>query len=255
MAHGQRSSLRQSEGREASAAPESPAVRLRLLGGFELEVGLERLDFRPHVQRVLAFLALHDGPLRRTYVSGQLWLDVGQDRAAASLRTALWRLRRISPSIIEITSVDLALAPAVVVDASEVAATAARCLHGSLEADDVEALVGADELLPDWYDDWVFQEREHLRHVRLQAVEAACEGLVAAGRYREAEAAALAAVSADPLRETARCLLIAASLGAGNRAEAARQLEDYRARLDCELGLGPSPRLLDLARTLGHSGQ
>jgi DNA-binding SARP family transcriptional activator len=254
MAPGQRSSLRQREGHEAPAR-ESSAVRLRLLGGFELEVGTERLDIPPHVQRLLAFLALHDGPLRRAYVSGRLWLDVGQDQASASLRTALWRVRRISAPILETTSIDLALASAVVVDATEVATIATRCLHGSLDADDVDALVGADELLPDWYDDWVFQEREHLRQVRMLAVEAACEGLIVAGRYREAESAALAAVSADPLRETARCLLITAHLGTGNRAEAMRQLEDYRARLDCELGLGPSPRILDLARTIGHSGE
>jgi DNA-binding SARP family transcriptional activator len=252
MTRGQGSSLRQRAG-SATSPGESSAVRLRLLGSFELDVGPQRLDVPPHIQRLLAFLALHDRPLRRAYVSGRLWLDVSQKQASASLRTALWRTRLISPPVVETTSFDLALAPAVAVDVSEVAATAARCLHGSLDADDVDAVANADELLPDWYDDWVFEEREHLRQVRLLAVDAACEGLVASGRYREAATAALGAVAADPLRETARSLLITAYLESGNRAEAARQLEDYRARLESTLGLEPSPRILDLVRMFGQA--
>jgi hypothetical protein len=61
----------------------------------------------------------------------------------------------------------------------------------------------------------------------LSALEAACEELVAAGRFRDATTAALAAVTADPLRESARSLLITAYLGSGAHVEAARQFVDF----------------------------
>lgn len=252
MASGRRSSLRHRSAGEV-AAREPLAVRIRLLGGFELVAGRRRHEVPLHVQRLLAFLALRDQPLRREYVSGLLWLDATQEHAFASLRTALWRVRRLPVRVVQATSTHLVLAPSVVVDARELAASAERCLHGRAPpaAADVERLVEGGELLPDWYDEWVVREREELGQLRLLALEAACEALLDAGRGRAAATAALAAVAADPLRESARRLLIATYLRAGNRAEAARQLADFRRRLRDELGLAPSFRMSELERELG----
>lgn len=230
-----------------------PAVRLTLLGGFELELGGRGQRVPPHVERLVAFLALHDLPLRRSYVSGRLWLEGSQEQAFGSLRTTLWRVRRIPAPVVEATSTHLALAPSVAVDARALAEIAERALHrrAPLAAADVERLAEARELLPDWYDDWVSTEREQLGQIRVLALEATCEQLVAAGRYREATTTALAAVRTDPLRESARLLLISTCLRAGNRAEAVRQLDDFRARLKRDVGLDPSIRMLELARRLG----
>jgi len=104
------------------------------------------------------------------------------------------------------------------------------------------------ELLPDWYDDWVLQERERLRQLRLLALEAAGERLLETGRRSEASIVALAAVCADPLRETAYRLLIRSHLAAGNLAEAVRQFGIFRARLWRELGLEPSAEIVELVR-------
>ncbi len=255
MAARQQSSLRHRPGRDG-AIRASPAVRLTLLGGFELESGRRRLQAPPHVQRLLAFLALHDRPIRRTYVSGQLWLDASQEQAFGSLRTTLWRLRRVTAPLVQATSTHLALAPSVAVDAHELAARAERFLHRHppLDPDEVELLATAHELLPDWYEDWVTPERERLSQLRLLALEAACEELVATGCYREATTAGLAAVATDPLRESVRRLLITTYVGEGNYAEAARQFDDFRARLKRELGLEPSFRMLELARAFGSAG-
>ena len=69
----------------------------------------------------------------------------------------------------------------------------------------ITALSG--ELLPDWYDDWVLLEAENWRQLRLHALEVLAGLLTAAGRYGDAAAAALAAVRADPLRESAHAAL------------------------------------------------
>ena len=179
MVGGTRSSLRH------------PAT-LQLLGGFELAAGGAALVVPPHVQRLVAFLALQDRPLRRTYVSGKLWLDSNQEQAFACLRTTLWRLRRASAPIVHATSTHLALDPSVAVDARDVAATAERFLrrHETLDEADIDRLAHASDLLPDWYDDWVGQERDRIGQLRLLALETVCEELVAESRYREAASAA-----------------------------------------------------------------
>ncbi len=220
---------------------------LTLLGGFELRDGSRCASVPPHVQRLVAFLALHDRPLRRAYVSGRLWIDVRQEQAFGALRTTLWRAQKVRPAVVEASSTHIALASPVPVDVRELRAAAQRALHRSpLEPGDIDRLVDAVELLPDWYDDWVLHEREQLTQLRLLALEAACEQFVAAGRFRDATTAALAAVASDPLSESSRSVLISAYLGAGHHVDAARQLADFRHRLKRELGLEPSVRIVEL---------
>ena len=78
----------------------------------------------PASQRLVAFLALHGRPLLRVYVAGSLWLDSTEDRANASLRTALWRLGRPSCRLVEASTTHVALAPAILVDVREAKAAA-----------------------------------------------------------------------------------------------------------------------------------
>ena len=232
---------------------EAIVVRLTLLGGFELRCGRQVVRVPQHVQRLLAFLGLHKRPLRRAYVAGRLWIDVSQEQAFGSLRTTLWRTRKVRAPVVVATSTHLALASSVAVDVRALEASAQRALHGltPLGSAEVDLLTESDELLPDWYDDWVALEREQLAQLRLRALEAACEGLVVAGRLREATAAALAAITADPLRERARLLLISAYFETGDRVEARRQFVDFRDRLKSELDLEPSPQMLELVHALG----
>ena len=62
--------------------------------------------------------------------------------------------------------------------------------------------------------------------------------------------AGLAAISGEPLRESAHRVLIEAHLAEGNASEALRQYETYRRLLDEELGLAPSPRMRALVASL-----
>jgi DNA-binding SARP family transcriptional activator len=62
-------------------------------------------------------------------------------------------------------------------------------------------------------------------------------------RCAEAVEAAMMAVSAEPLRESAQRTLIEAHLAEGNWVEGRRTFEAYRAILDRELGTQPAPEL------------
>jgi DNA-binding SARP family transcriptional activator len=184
-------------------------------------------------------------------------LEASQEQAYGSLRATIWNARRLHCHLIEASSTHVALSPLVHVDVRELEQCAERVLRGDgpLLGPDIELLAHASELLPDWYEDWVLDEREQLHELRLLALESAAENLIAAHRNSEASIAALAAVNAEPLRESAYYVLVRASLAAGNLAQAHRHFSTFRVRLNQRLGLEPSPRMLELIMTTGIDSQ
>lgn len=235
--------------RYATAQP--AYAQLTLLGGFALEAAAGPIDIPRAAQRPVAMLALQARPLLRGYVAGQLWPEVGEERAAGNLRSALWRLRRAGFTGIERHGESITLARWVSVDAQEFALHASsltrglepdpRCLDGSVTA---SAFVG--ELLPDWYDDWVTIERERLRQLGLHALEAMAAALTRAGRFAEAVDAALIAIRSEPYRESAHRALIRVHLAEGNQHDALRQYRTFRAMIERDLGVEPSFRIEEL---------
>ena len=221
------------------------APRLGLLGGFGLHCGGDTVALPLSAQRLVAFLALQSRPLQRLHVAGKLWVDMSEERANANLRTALWRAQRLGPTLIDASNGQLALARAVAVDVWEAAACARRVVRGpdSRDEADLEQLCHAGELLPDWYDDWILLEREHLRQLRLHALESLCETLLQHRRFGEAAEAGLAAVVGEPLRESAHRVLIRVYLAEGNHCEAVRQYRFYRDLVQRELGVEPSHQM------------
>src|SRR2546428_362006 len=77
-------------------------------------------------------------------------------------------------------------------------------------------------------------------------LEALCVGCTEEGRAAAAIAAGLAAVAAEPLRESSHRVLVEAHLSEGNQAEALRQYLHYRDLLRDNLGVEPSPRITSL---------
>lgn len=218
---------------------------LRVLAGFELECGGDCVAVPPNVERVLAFLAIRGRPQARSTVASALWMDSPRERAAANLRTALWKARNILGDGIECPSNHLRLASWVTVDLhrlltwSRVLAEREDCVDDV--RDELEVLDG--DLLPDWDEEWVMFERERVRQLRIHALEALCRRLVEAGRPAEAIDAGLAAVAAEPLRESAQRVLIEAHLSEHNACEARAQYERYRGALWEALAIEPSSAL------------
>jgi DNA-binding SARP family transcriptional activator len=228
--------------RVSVASPTSEAVTLGLLQGFRLERDDENPVLPLGIQRLVAFLAVHNRPLLRLYVAGNLWIDSSEEHANANLRTALWRLHRLDFRLVDATRSHLSLAPAVLVDLHDLTCRARQILRHETAPtrENVDAILNGGDLLPDWYDDWVVVEREQFRQLRLLALETLCSDLSAAGSYATAVEAGLACIAAEPLRESAHRALIAAHLAEGNRVEAIRQFRLYEALVLNELGVEPS---------------
>jgi DNA-binding SARP family transcriptional activator len=229
------------------------SARLSLMGGFDCRAGARQVVLPRTSQRLLAFLALKERPVLRTYASATLWLDSPEERACANLRTALWHLRRSGRDLVWVTNGQIALHRSLTVDFYDLRTVAHEVLRGedATVADEalsevLSDLVDARTLLPDWYDDWVTEERERLEELRVRALEALCERFVARGFYSSAVIAGLAAVATDPLRESAQRALIKLHLAEGNLGAAALRYEAFSKALGTELGLAPSGQMVAL---------
>jgi len=227
---------------------------LRLLGGFELRVEGTAVTVPTASERIVAFLALHDGQASRPLVAGTLWPNAPEDKSRGSLRSAIWRLQVVAKGVVQATTTNLRLAASVRVDIDECRDLAARSAEQPKDCTDRDArmlcaMLSAD-LLPGWYEDWVILESERWRQVRLHDLETVARRLIDVGRYADAVLVALEAKDAEPLRESARAVLIEAHLRQGNRNEALRQYETYRKVMAEELGLEPTGRLHQLVEGL-----
>ncbi len=185
----------------------------------------------------------------RRHAAGSLWPEGNDERASGNLRSALWRLRCANIDVVEGDKQFLRLRPGTLVDVKVVSDWAERLAEGSATLADLRVVTwrtAAMDLLPGWYDDWVIFERERIRQRLLHALEALSRHLIADGRYAEAVEAAIIAVSADPLRETANRVLVEAHLAEGNLVEACRAYQRYRDLIRRELGVEPGSELASL---------
>lgn len=219
-------------------------ARLNLLQDFEIVHDGHPVALAPSLQRLVCFLAFRRHPQRRACVSGTLWFDVDEHRASASLRSALWRLNPLG--IVGSSHTHLWLDPSVEVDLSAVNGHALAVLRSKLPEDELldiarELIDVGDDVLPGWYDEWVVDERERFRQVRLHALDRIGEQLIQSGRWCDALQVALAVTGTEPLRESAHRLLIRVHLFQGNIAEAVRQYRRYAALIREELNARPSP--------------
>jgi DNA-binding SARP family transcriptional activator len=199
-----------------------------VLGEFSLVVNGVRLELTAAVERLLAFLVVEGGTPRRRRVAAALWPEKAERRAAANLRTVLWRLSKASDdAVVTWQGERISLQPSVEVDLYECRERVASMRAGGEVTDRTLDLLRAD-LLPDCYEDWCVLEQERHRHFRIRTLEDVCRRATNEAHYELAVEAGTIAVSCEPLRGSARRTLIAAHLSEGNVAEACRQLDAYR---------------------------
>ena len=236
--------------RDPDDGPE--AAGLTLIGEFELVISGRQLRIPHSAERVLTYLALADRPVARTRLAGVLWGNGSDQGAAKRLRTTLWRIRHAGANLVLARDDRLRLYPDVTVDVTDLTDLAKRLIRQPdlLALARLPLLVECVELLPDWDDGWVVADRERYRLLRLEALERAASALLERCHLGDALIAALAAVQAEPLRESARRLVVQVQIAQGNAAEAIRSYREYQSLLRQELGLEPSPLMDQLIQPL-----
>ena len=235
---------------------ESNRIRLELLGGFECVHEGRSVSLPLGSQRLLALLALRRAGIHRTVAGERLWPDGSPGRAAANLRSALWRGRHLgNTTMIVSAGPRLHLAPTVEVDLRQILDQHRDLAHTRPSCHDISdhlALVDVltRRLLPEWSEDWLVFERERWHQFRLHALENLAAALQAEERYLDAVQTALAAIAIEPIRETAHRIVISVHLAEGNTASALKHYQHYRGLLQRELGVLPSAQMDQLVHPL-----
>ena len=220
-----------------------PTIRIRLLDWFELVVDGERRALPRSAQRLLALLALNRDGISRGDAVALLTPHLSAPSGRRSVRTALSRVLRSCPDVIEADAETLRLAPDVSVDAWEVERLAARVAAGRPPpgAGHHERL--AVTLLGDWPDPWVVAERARLWELCLEALIADTRRLAWSGDMFDALDAAHRAHEVEPLRDEIVCLLLQLDLSQGNAAAALRTYPRFKRHLSEECGAAPSAEM------------
>ncbi|MFQ5459853.1 MAG: BTAD domain-containing putative transcriptional regulator, partial [Anaerolineae bacterium] len=236
----------------------------RLLGDVRLSLDRSPVDIRSAKARALfCYLIATRQVHSRDRLAGFFWPDVPDRNALASLRTALYEVRRgLGPGsgrylIVDRTRISFASGAAYSLDIDIVEAAgpeAGEPDRGVLEA--AVAAYGGEFLaglsVPDSYDfeDWVFLERERLAQLILGALCRLGRAYATEGDYDRAVVTARRVLGVDPLREDVHRSLMEYLTYAGRRSEALAQFAACRKLLHDELGIEPLAATAEVHRRI-----
>ena len=221
-------------------------LRVRLVRDVSVEVDGERRSIPPgRPLSLLGWLALNPGAHPRADVAPRFWPDVLDESARASLRSALWALRRSLGDGALVTTRDrVGLAADAWVDVLE-----ADRLRADGRSDEALALCDGT-LLPGVEDEWVLDARDAHRERTIAALEALAVAAERAGDARRAVELTRRQATLEPLSEEIHRVLMRRLDAAGDRGAALAEYAELRSRLLARVQVGPSPETQALADSL-----
>jgi DNA-binding SARP family transcriptional activator len=216
-------------------------VAVRVLGHFGVVVHGRRHELTHSEARLLALVCLRGDDVGREWLAGRLWGDVSTSTAMRRLRSTMSRLHCSIPGVLRRGRDDVGLSSTVRVDLHDARDRARRLLHAETEPDpqiwSPEPFL--EDVLVDWYDEWIEAERGEFRNLRVHALEAIAAHLLEAGQFAGAIELCLVVLRTEPFRETTHALIIRCHLAEGNRTEAVAHAREYDALVRSELGMEP----------------
>jgi DNA-binding SARP family transcriptional activator len=220
-------------------------MRVRLVGEVAVERdGLSRTPPPGRPLSLLGWLALNPGLHPRADVAPRFWPDVLDESARASLRSAVWALRRsLGDGALVATRDRVGLADAWV-DVLE----ADRLGEAGRHAEALELCDGP--LLPGLEDEWVLEARDHHRARTVRLLEALAAEAERAGDVRRAVELTRRQAALEPLSEEIHRGLMRRLEAAGDRGAALAEYGELRSRLLARVRVGPSDETVRLADSL-----
>jgi DNA-binding SARP family transcriptional activator len=220
-------------------------LRVRLVGEVSAEVGGDARALpagRP--LSLFAWLALNPGLHPRSAVAPRFWPGVLDESARASLRSALWALRRsLGDDALRATRDRVGLADAWV-DVLE-----AERLAAAGRADEALALCDG-AFLPGVDDDWAAEARDEHRERTVRVLEALAVDAERRGDVRRAVELTRRQAALEPLGEGVHRALMRRLDAAGDRGAALAEYGELRSRLLARVRVAPSRETEELADSL-----
>lgn len=233
-------------------------MKVFLLGQFNLRVNDQPLNLpsRP-AQSLLAYLVMHAGmKQRREKLAGLLWPEATDTNARSYLRQALWRIRKAleSSSLDSERFLDIDDISVTFRDDATYWLDAADFLSSGMTArlDDRLSTIALykGELLPGFYDEWIFPERDRLQAAYHQKMSELLEDLLRSERWTDAVQWSEQWIRLGHSPEAAFRTLLRAYAGLGDRGMALSTYKRCVEALDRELGIEPSAETQQLYESI-----
>lgn len=243
-----------------------PTLHIQLLGGFAVRLDGHTISGLDHqrLQTLLAYLILHCAlPTPRRRVAAVLWPESSEAQALANLRNLVYRLRSALPSAenyIFAENQQICWRPKShsEVDVANFEANLARAASFTDVTAQGSALDAAIQcysgtLLPDCYDDWAIEAREHLQQRFHAALLRLIHLLEARQEYTDAIRHTHRLLRDEPLQEAHYRLLMRLYALSGDRAGIIQTFQMCAAVLQGELDIEPADETSLLYQQLGRS--
>lgn len=259
----------------AALAATAPGLRIRLLGGFEVWRGPERITYEVWGSRkarnLFKYLCLQRGrPVSMDELLEMFWPELTLESASHALRTTLHRIRRVlepdraprTPSAFLRVAEDAVHFPAegrIWLDVAEFEArlreAERREVGGDVEGGmqglrDALDMYPGDLLPEDRYEEWSLVPREQLQERCREALTRLWRAASATGSHPEALRLGERMLELDPCSEDGIQWVLRSLDGQNRRTEAVRRFEQFARRLDRELGMEPEPETRRLVEQL-----
>ncbi len=200
---------------------------------------------------LLIYVAATEQTHARDYLAGLFWGDSAENKAKASLRSALYKLGQLLPGYLSITRKAVALNPEHVVT-SDIAQFETGTVGDDNQLRAALALY-RDDFLAGFYindvpefESWLLTERERLRSLAVAGWERLARHDAAQGAWAASEQAWRQLVVLEPWREEPHRHLLHALARQGKYDNALRHYAVLREQLKAELGVEPMPKTRQL---------
>ena len=242
-----------------------PSLSLSVLGPFEANLGDRPLGrFRTRsAQALLIYLACQpDQAHRREYLMALLWPGLPQKSAQASLRQALYLLRKTIPELdasdglgkVPFLTADrqtIQVNPSATIDLD--VTTLEQLLAGPIEGWSEAITLYRGDFLADFYlpdsapfEEWVLARREALRRKVLKSLEIITGRAIESADYETAGSHARRQIEIDNLRESGHRQLMETLALSGRRTEALAHYDTFCLLLEKEFAAEPSVETAEL---------
>lgn len=227
-----------------------------LFGAYPIRVNGQpyHLGISGSTEQLFQYLLVNLGrESRREYLADLFWRGSTAERQRSALNSAIWRIKR---QLRDVEGVDLQCdGPAVHLQIDASVEMDARELTGIVHSlapgDDLSeavairlrrALDACDAPFMDGVtSDWVLTERERLFNLQIRGLTLLMHWLGQQRKYEDALEIGRRLLAADPARESAQCEVMWLYMLNGQRAQAIRQYQLFRAWLRHELDIEPMP--------------
>ncbi len=232
-------------------AKDFPPIRIHLLGRFFIERQNHPVQLSTRkTESLLAYLVLHPERHGREKLAALFWGDSSDTEARNSLRNALAVInKKLGHNLLLVDRQSISINPEhpYHVDALEFEAQAGNFLaaHTS-DPHQVNIDLYQDDLLADYYDEWIFPLREHYRSLLIKTLLQIAQQMRSQSEYEKAIDHARKVITLDPANERAHQQIMFCHAAMGNRNAAIQQFDECQRILMEELGVEPAAETVAL---------